>query len=84
MRDESISRLLISIGLVSINQPKSDILPGMAETMPVWPVFILKLNCCRFRAKLPVLKIPAVPAGMVGLRLFGVCLDIAYFVEIEK
>ena len=56
--------------LVSINRPESDIYPGMAEMIPVWPVFNPEWNHYVFvSADLSEWKIPAVPAGTVRNRL---------------
>ena len=70
MRDESIFGLLFSIGLVSVNQPKSGILPSTAETMQYdWYLFPNEIVAVSVPAKLSVLKILVVLAGMVQYSL---------------
>ena len=70
MRDESIFGLLFNIELVSVNQPKSGILPSTAETMQYdWYLFPNEIVAVSVPAKLPVLKILVVLAGMVQYSL---------------
>ena len=70
MRDESIFGLLFSMGLVSVNQPKSGIFPSTAETMQYdWHLFQNEIVAVSVPAKLPVLKILVVLAGMVQYSL---------------
>ena len=70
MRDESIFGLSFSVGLVSVNQLKSGILPSTAETMQYdWYLFPNEIVAVSVLAKLPVLKILVVLAGIVQYSL---------------